>query len=156
MTVYIGIDPGFGYAGVARADRDKHVTFYYVDNDNPVWVPENGDVQCFIEHMVVRARDGTTKAKSLLKVQNSAGRLTANIPRDRITQLKPETWKDQQTKAINHWRTYWTLTETERALIPVKQVERILARKGASGTFEHAFDAVGILLYGLGRRYTGQ
>lgn len=132
-----------GLATAPKAVKDLNALIVRLSAQMPSGPP--GVV--LLEQMTMRQNDERSQPEDLLRVQlvgaSVAGILASPHAPEFVT---PMTWKGCVPKEIHHGRIVRRLDETERAVL-----ERDLVGV-PKGLRHNVMDAVGILLYGLGRK----
>jgi hypothetical protein len=145
MTKILAIDPGSTYYGLAYFNGGELTHAYYMPGKGPTpWRAWDNIDLVLVESMQTYHRDGGRNAQALMDVQFAAGRITANVPEDRLRRVLPREWTANVPARIQEMRTLKILSASEAHLITTIKSQR-----------SHVLSAIGIGLWFLGRKYNG-
>jgi hypothetical protein len=142
----IYIDPGsLGNAGQAIFSCGSLVSANLLDKLEPIqWWPGEDEI-LVLEHPRIYPQGRTKRPNDVVTLAYASGRLTANVPLNKIRKVFPRDWKGTIDADLVTARILERLTSNERALIPNLSAELI----------HNVIDAIGLGLWDLQRMRVG-
>lgn len=146
----LALDPGktFGWALFDEAAR-RLVDCGVDDHKSPkrevstIYCPRNGELSVLIEKP---HKHGKVPLEDIIALAIRAGELGGQFSPSPVRYIEPVEWKGNLPKEISHARIWAKLTPAEQNLVAV-------AAKGMAPSKRHnMLDAIGIGLFGVGRR----
>lgn len=144
------LDPGEN-AGLATFSCGKLSRAILIRNKEPLpWWPGEDEILVVEYPKILNAskqkgKKSGVKPESIVRLANTAGRLTANVPLAHLLEVYPSQWKGTIDPDIVTARVLERLTPEERSLIP----------KLPASLLHNVLDAVGLGLWDLGRMRVG-
>jgi hypothetical protein len=142
----IYIDPGsLGNAGQAIFSCGKLTSANLLDKLEPIPWWSGEDEILVLEYPMIYPHGKTKRPNDIVTLAYAAGRLTANVPLNKIKKIHPRDWKGTIDADLVTNRILERLTPGERALIP--DIPKDL--------LHNVIDAVGLGLWDLQRMRVG-